>query len=404
MTAKEPKPIDEMTVQELGQYWYELFNRIAQDLDPEVQYTEAYCKELAEMGIDVRRIAREKKLLLLAHYYMRPEIQKVCHFVGDSLGLGLKAKELTNGGSGQISAVWLSAVRFMGDTAKIILGDAIPVHMPKFSGCSLVASLHDIPFNYRYHSESETSIKLLQQQPSEHPVDKWLRQNPDGIVLSYMNSDMESKSKSWAVFTSRNALNVLESAMKENPGKRVYMLPDQFLSNFVLNMARLNNNPWINPELVDIFDGLCHVHAQKISPLALNESLAAHPNAALVVHPECGCAVDCFVRVAGGLIPRPTFIGSTQEMIEYAKRPDTPNEIIVATEAHHVFTLRDQVPHKTFHPVSYNATCEFMNATELQHLWKAVSSPDWSRYEIRLPSMALENAKTAIDRMLLNKK
>lgn len=403
MADKIPKPIDEMSAKELGQYWYELFNRSALDLNLDTQYTAEKCLELAEIGIAIRRIAAEKKLLLLAHYYMRPEIQKTCHFVGDSLGLGLQAQKLIINQSGQVSAVWLSAVRFMGDTIKIILGDNMPVFMPKFSGCSLVASLYDIPFDYRQHSEQEISIKLLEKRQDEHPVDAWLKKNKGGIVLSYMNSDPEAKAKSWAVFTSRNALKVLEHAMRENPGKRVYMLPDQFLSNFVLGMAKANNNPWIKPELVDIFDGLCHVHAQKISPLALNEALAKYPNAALLVHPECGCAVDCFVRVARGLIPRPTFIGSTQEMIEYAKRPDTPNEIIIATEAGHVFTLRDQVPNKTFHPVSSQATCEFMKAIRLEKdLYNTISSPDWSKYEIQLSPAIIKDARMAINRMLAN--
>ncbi|MDP3696671.1 MAG: quinolinate synthase NadA [Candidatus Taylorbacteria bacterium] len=396
------KSIDEMSVQELAEYWYELFNRTALDLNLNTDYTRAGCTELAEIAIATRRHAYEKKLLLLAHYYMRPEIQKTCHFVGDSLGLGLKTQELIQNQSGQISAVWLSAVRFMGDTVKIILGDTIPVFMPKFSGCSLVASLHNVPFNYRQHSEQETSIKLLEKMQDEHPVDAWLKKNPDGIVLSYMNSDPESKRKSWSVFTSRNALKVLESAMRENPGKRVYMLPDQFLSNFVLEMARANNNPWIKPDLVDVFDGLCHVHAQKISPLALDEALARYPNAALAEHPECGCSVDCLIKVTKGLIPRPTFIGSTQEMIEYAKRPDTPDEIIVATEAGHVFTLRDQVPSKTFYPVTSMATCEFMKATKLLDLYNAVNNPDWSKYEVQLSSEIIRDARPAMDRMRAN--
>ncbi len=400
MTPKEQRTIDEMTAKELARYWYELFNRTAMDLNLDNQYTSADCTELAEIGIGTRRIARERKLLLLAHYYMRPELQKTCHFVGDSLGLGLKAQELIKNRSGQVSAVWLSAVRFMGDTVKIILGDNMPVYMPKFSGCSLVASLHNLPFDYRHHSERETSLQLLLKLQRKHPVDKWLKENPDGIVLSYMNSDLESKRKSWSVFTSRNALKVLESAMRENPGKRVYTLPDQFLSNFVLEMAKVNNNPWIKPELVDVFDGLCHVHAQKISPLALDEALERYPNAALAEHPECGCSVDCLIKVAKGLIPRLTFIGSTQEMIEFAKRPDTPKEIIVATEVGHVFTLRDEVPDKTFYPVTSKATCEFMKATKLLDLYNAVNSHDWGKYEIRLSSATIRDARIPIERML----
>lgn len=402
LTPSFSQPIDRMSVRQLAEHWYELFNRTAQDLYPAGHYTKENCFRLAEMGLALRQLAREKNLLFLAHYYMRPEIQKVSHFVGDSLGLGLKAKALTTNRTNQISAVWLSAVRFMGDTVKIILGNQVPVYMPKFSGCSLVASLHQLSFDYRLDSESAISRQLLTPLIDEHPVNRWRQKNPEGLVLSYMNSDPESKAKSWAVFTSRNAARVLEQAMKENPGRRVYLLPDQFLSHFILNLARLNHNPWIKPELVDIFDGLCHVHAQKINPFALDQALARYPQAALAVHPECGCAVDCFLRVSQGLIPRPTFIGSTQEMIEFAKRPDTPPEIIVATETGHVFTLREQVPNKIFHPVSSQATCEFMKATQLEDLYNVICHSDWQDHEVCLPATIIREAQVAIDRMLAN--
>ena len=391
--------IDSMSVWGLAGYFYDLFNRTADDLNLDTVYTKARCLEIAEMTMGIRRLARERKILLFSHYYTRPEIQKTCHFVGDSLGLGLKAHDLISQNK-KVSAVWLSAVRFMGDTMKIILNEKVPVYMPRFSGCSLVASLDGLPFDFQRDSESNISAKLMMPKSGKHLVEFWLEDNPGGIILSYMNSDPESKARSWAVFTSRNAMKVLENAMRENPGERVYILPDQFLSNFILHMAKIKKNPWIKPELVDVFNGLCHVHAQKINSLALDQALSRYPKAALVVHPECGCAVDCFIRVASGGIPRPTFIGSTQEMIDYAHRPDTPDEIIIATETGHVFTLRDKVPTKTFYPVSHNAICEFMKATTLEDLWNAVNDPDWSNYEINLSPDTIKAAKTAIDRML----
>src|SRR3989344_8817646 len=190
------KKIEEMSVGELAGRFYRNFNEYAADLFPEVNYSSAYCRRLAEMALEVRRLAHEKGELLLAHYYQRPEVQEVADFVGDSLGLGLEAKKILElspdelqkklGRTKSITRVRMSAVRFMGDTVKIILGDKISVFMPKFSGCSLVASLNNIPFDYRYHSEQETSIKLLEKRRDRHPVDAWLKENPGGIVLSYM--------------------------------------------------------------------------------------------------------------------------------------------------------------------------------------------------------------------------
>ena len=89
-------------------------------------------------------------------------------------------------------------------------------------------------------------------------------------------------------------------------------------------------------------------------------------------------------------------------MIEFAKRPDSPDEIIVATEAGHVFTLRDAVPGKIFYPVTSKATCEFMKATKLEDLYNAVNSSDWNKHEVRLDSAVIRDARPAMDRMRAN--
>lgn len=389
-----------LTHEQLSRELYWMLPPCAGDLYSDIPYhSYEYDQYLARLMLEIREAAMLKRVLLMAHYYMRPEIQLVCDFTGDSLGLALKTQELL-GHENAPAGVWLSAVRFMGDTMKVVLGDAMHVCMPKFSGCSLVASIRDIPFNYQIHSESHISQILLKGWDRQHPVDTWLAKNPDGIVLSYMNSDSETKARSWAVFTSRNAMKVLECAMRENPGKKVFMLPDQYLSHFVLTMARAQKNPWIKPEMVEVFPGLCHVHAQKIESFALDEALVRYPNAALAVHPECGCSVSCFARVAQGKIDCQTFIGSTQEMIDFAKRPDVPNEIVVATEAGHVFTLRRNVPDKTFYPITAKAMCEFMKATTLEDLHRAILDSDQSRYEVTFSSDIITRARAAIDRML----
>ena len=124
-----------MTVQELAREKYERYSRTAQDLYPEVNYSPEYCRELAEAETEVRHLADEKGELLLAHYYQRPEVQDAADFVGDSLGLGLEAKKILElseeelrakfGRKNKITRVRMSAVRFMGDTLKIILRWAI---------------------------------------------------------------------------------------------------------------------------------------------------------------------------------------------------------------------------------------------------------------------------------------
>ena len=409
MTARpvEAREIFKMSPAVLGRAWYELFRR-SQDLYPEVDYTFEHCRELAAMGIEVRRRAEERGELLLGHYYQRPEVQEVCDFVGDSLGLGLKAKEILEMPEDmlyetlgrKISKVRMSAVRFMGDTAKIILGNRMRVFMPRFAGCSLVASLYGIKVDFRKMSEETLSKRLLNERPSRDVIDQWRERNPDGIALSYMNSTPEAKAKSWAVFTSRNALKVLEYAMRENPGRRVLMLPDKYLTSVILGMAFRAGNQWINADLVDSFNGACHVHEQKISRTALDAAMDLHPDAELLVHPECGCAVECMARAASGELGRKSYFFSTQEMIWHAAKSGTANEFIVATESGMIFTLRKNVSEKRFYPVAENASCEFMKATTLENLLESMNVPDDERHEVILDEAVRKSAWQAIDRML----
>lgn len=392
--------------------WYERFSRDAQDLYPEVDYSKAHCLELAEKSVAIMRLTVEKEELLLAHYYQRPEIQEVAErvgFVGDSLGLALEAKkilemppdELSKSVGRKISRVRMSAVRFMGDTAKVVLGDAMRVFMPRFAGCSLVASLQGMrTIDFSKTPEPELSRLLLTEQPRVTAYDVWLKNNPTGIILSYMNSTPDAKRKSWAVFTSRNALKVLEYAMRENPGSPVLMLPDKHLTAVILGMARRENNPWINPDLVTPFDGACHVHEQKINAGALDEALDRYPDAALLVHPECGCALECMARAASGTLGRKSYFSSTQEMIGHATKPENGNEFIVATESGMIYTLRKHAPGRKFWPVTTNAQCEFMKATTVDALLESLASPSEESYEVILPADVIREARRPIERML----
>lgn len=405
------KKVEEMNIDELAERFYRDFNEYAADLLPEVNYSPAYCRELAGMAIEVRRLAHEKGELLLAHYYQRPEVQEVADFVGDSLGLGLEAKKILEmspdelqkklGRTKPITRVRMSAVRFMGDTVKIILGDKMKVFMPRFSGCSLVASLHGMrKMDFSKMSEEQVSRWLMEAKPQKDSIDRWLELTPDGLVLSYMNSTPEAKAKSFAVYTSRNGLKVLEYTMKNNPGKRVLVLPDKHLCAVFLGIAKKTGNPWIKPELVDFFDGACHVHEQKINWLALDEAMDKYPYAILLVHPECGCAVDCMARVASGQIKRESYFFSTQEMIWHAQKAGAGNEFIVATESGMIYTLRKNVPDKKFYPVTQNAVCEFMKATTLENLLESMKTDDEEKHEVVLLESTRLKAWDAIERML----
>ena len=237
--------------------WHEHFNRFAGDLYPG-RYTAGYVRDLVEVGQRVRALAEEKGSVIVAHNYQYPELQEVAEEVGDSLGLSqyVAAKEPQR--------VDFCGVWFMGETAKTILGKRSKVFMPDRPGCSLVASID--------HGR----------------IGNWISHNPDGIIVSYINTDARTKALSHYICTSRNAPQILQHAAEKHPGQRILFLPDKYLG--AVSLAQTG----IDASLVDLYDGACHVHA-KIGEHALEGAFDRHPEADLLIHPR----VRLFVLLFG---------------------------------------------------------------------------------------------------------
>jgi quinolinate synthase len=192
------------------------------------------------------------------------------------------------------------------------------------------------------------------------------------------------------VCTSRNAAQVVSHAAAQYPGRRILFLPDKYLGAVVLSQTRLD------PELVDLYDGACHVHA-KIGETALEEAMESHPEAELLIHPECGCASSCLAKTLqqGPAFGKAYFL-STEQMLWHA-RTSPAAEFIVGTETGMLYRLRKEVPEKTFHPVSPQAVCEYMKMNTLE---KLLDSLRHDRVEITVGEEIRRNARAAIHRML----
>jgi quinolinate synthase len=339
--------------------WYEDFNRFAGDLYPG-RYTRDYVKDLAEMGKQVRSLAAAKQSSIVAHNYQYPELQEVAEEVGDSLGLsqyvaGRKAPRV------DFCGVW-----FMGETAKTILGDSSKVYMPDHPGCSLVASID--------HSR----------------IANWINHNPEGVVISYVNTDAETKAMSHYVCTSRNAAQVLDHAARTHPRKRILFLPDKYLGAVALAQTDVDR------DLVDLYDGACHVHA-KIGENALENAFDNHPDADLLIHPECGCSTACLAKTTNGSARyRKSYFLSTEQMLRHAENSPA-KEFIVGTETGMLYRLRKLLPEKAFHPVSPEAVCEYMKMNTLE---KLLDSLEHDRIEVQVEPEVRQKAQAAIDRML----
>lgn len=338
-----------MTSQKLGLHWYELFSKHAEDLYLG-RYTKELCLELAEKALEIKKLAKEKGSLIVAHNYLYPEFHEIADFIGDSLGLSLQVK---NSNSKRVD---FQSVFFMGATAKIINGDKTRVFVqdtPQVLGCSLVFG---------------TSYEFLED---------WKKKYPDGIMITYINSDAYTKSLCDYVSTSRNTDKIILEALKKNPGKKILVLPDKFLGHVMkvraLELAAKEGLK-VDPDLIEIYNvkkgeywASCYVHEQ-IGPDATEIALLDHPDAELMIHPECGCAASCLMKLQEGKIPRDkAYFLSTEQMIERAKV--TPaKKILVATEKGMIYRLRKEIPDKEFLPVSMKAECRFMKANTLEKL------------------------------------
>ncbi len=340
--------------------WYDIFNRAAGDLYPG-RYTREYTAELVDTARKVAELAAQKQSLIVAHNYQYPELQEVAAEVGDSLGLSQHvARQMA-------PRVDFCGVWFMGETAKTIVGDRCKVYMPDRPGCSLVESID--------HARLQA----------------WKRRFPEGVVISYVNTDAFTKAMSDYICTSRNAAQVLDHAARANPGVRILFLPDKFLGAVSISQCSA-----VDASLVDLYDGFCHVHA-KIGESALEDAFDRHPDAELLIHPECGCASHCMSQVMQGTSPyQKAFFLSTEGMLWHA-RESSAREFIVGTEMGMVYRLRRQVPEKDFYPVSPEAVCEFMKMNTLE---KLLASLETDSIEVTIEPETARKAQRAIDRML----
>lgn len=339
--------------------WYEDFNRFAGDLYPG-RYTREFVEELVEQGREVLELAEKKQSAVVAHNYQYPELQEVAEEVGDSLGLSQYVGEQSK------PRVDFCGVWFMGETAKTIVGDRAKVYMPAQPGCSLVESID--------HAR----------------IRNWKENHPDGLIISYVNTDAKTKAMSDYVCTSRNAARIVTHAAEHHPGRRMLFLPDKYLGAVSLMQSGVDR------DLVDLYDGACHVHA-KIGEYALDEAYDRFPEAELLIHPECGCASTCLAKIMNHEAEfQKAFYLSTEGMIRHA-RESSAKEFIVGTEMGMLYRLRKELPEKTFHPVHPDAMCEYMKQNDLGKLLHSLNEDE---IEVEVDAETRAKAQAAIDRML----
>ena len=304
-----------------------------------------------ELKEAITRLKKEKKAVILAHYYQQGPIQDIADHIGDSLALARYAATLDDA-----RIVVLCGVHFMGETAKLLCPDKKVLVPDADAGCSLADSCPADDFK------------------------KFIEEHPGHTVISYVNTSVGVKALTDILVTSGNALKIVNSLPED---EKIIFGPDRNLGNYINSVTGRKMLLW---------DGACHVH-EKFSVEKIIELKKQHPGAKVLVHPECKRPV---VLLADK-------VGSTAALLEYAKNSDA-GEFIVATECGILHQMRKDCPEKTFIPAPPDdATtcgcndCSFMKLNTLEKLYCCLRD---ETPEITVDPALAEAALRPIERML----
>lgn len=289
----------------------------------------------------ISSLKKERNAIILAHNYTLPEVQDIADLVGDSLGLSLEAAKT------DADVIIFCGVTFMAETAKILNPSKIVISPEPDAHCAMAGMC------------GPEDIKEMR------------RRNPGAAVVGYVNSTAASKAEMDICCTSSNVLDVV-SSMEE---RDIIFVPDSNLGDYAGSRTPSKN--------MILWKGFCPIH-QSITPDMIDDLKREHPDAMVLVHPECRAPV----------IEKADIIGSTETMIKSARDSDK-KEFIVATEIGMKHRMMKECPDKTFYFPDV-ALCGVMKMTTLKSIVRCLEtmSP-----EVSLPSDISERAYGPVKRM-----
>lgn len=292
---------------------------------------------------EIATLRKERNAVILAHNYVTSDIQDIADFTGDSLELSIKAKELKAG------VIVFCGVRFMAETAKLLSPHSTVLLPNLYSGCPM-ADMAD---------------------PSE--VAAYKKANPDTVLVAYVNSTAEVKAQVDICCTSGNAEKIIRSIPAD---KKIMFLPDR---NLGANMMNKLNRP------MELWQGFCPTH-NKVPVEMIREARREHPEAKVLVHPEC----------------RPEIVAEADEALSTGGilrfvRESADKQFIIGTETGILHRLAKENPEKEFFPLKPEMLCPNMKKITLQEVADALAE---MRNVIELPPELMARAVLPIERML----
>ena len=319
-------------------------------------------KEKEEYIYKIKSLAKEKKAVIFAHYYTRPEIQECADFIGDSLALAQEATRV------DADILVMCGVHFMGETMKILCPDKKVLIPDTNAGCSLADSC-----------KAEDLKELIKNEKLK------IKNNDAGqelIVVSYVNTSADVKALTDVVVTSSNAKKIVDQLPKD---AKIIFGPDHNLGSYINSVTGREMLLW---------NGACHVHS-RFSLEALLQLKAANPGVEVLAHPECKAPI----------LAQSDVIGSTKALLQHTIK-SSAKRFIIATESGILFEMQRACPNKEFIPVPPEVTegvgcscneCEYMRMNTLEKLYNCLLN---ETPEIEVKKETAEKAISSIERML----
>ena len=297
-----------------------------------------------ELQDEIIRLKKEKDICILAHAYQSHDIWEVADYVGDSYGLSVQAAKAAQ------STVLMCGVRFMAETVKILSPQKRVLLSNSNAGCPMAEQM-DV--------ELISGVKKMY---------------PDYTVVAYINTTSELKTICDVCVTSSSAVQIVKNIENKN----ILFIPDCNLGKWVADQVPEKN--------IKLLQGGCPTHV-RMSKRDVEKARKAHPDALLLVHPEC-------LPEVSGLAD---YRGSTTGIMDYAKKSDA-KEFIIGTENSIVQHLQFACPDKQFYPLSRDCVCHNMKLTTLGDVYQCVKGTGGE--EIKLDDQTITDARKCIDEMI----
>lgn len=292
---------------------------------------------------EISELKKERNAVILAHYYVSPEIQQIADYIGDSYYLSKVAVNLSE------QTIVFCGVSFMGESAKILNAEKT-VLMPDITA--------DCP--------------MAHMAPKE--IIQHIRETYDDLaVVCYINSTAELKQYSDVCVTSANAVNIVKAL----PNKNIFFIPDKNLAHYVASQVPEKNFIYNN--------GFCPVH-EKINVLEIKEAKKKHPDALVLSHPEC----------PGSVLNQSDYVGSTSGILDFVSNCDKKSYII-CTETGILYELEQKNPEKYFYFTKTAPVCQDMKKITLEKVLHVLKT---GANEVTTDALLRERAKKPLERML----